>query len=196
MTPLELITFEQDVAEAFTAGRIRAPVHLAGGNEEDLIALFADVRRTDWVATQWRSHYHCLLKGVPRETLMADILEGRSITLTYPEHRIISSAIVGGVLPIALGIAWTLKRQESEDRVWAFVGDMTARSGIFHEVSEYAAGHELPLRLVVEDNGKSVCSDTRPTWGLMKRWGASASYWNYGYELPWPHAGAGQRVQF
>lgn len=196
MTPLDLITFEQEVAAAFNAGKIRAPVHLAGGNEDDLISIFRDVRPGDWVATQWRSHFHALLKGVPRERLMDDIMAGRSITLTYPDYRIISSAIVGGILPIALGIAWSIKRAGGEDRVWAFIGDMTAATGIFDEVARYAAGHELPLRIVVEDNGLSVCSPTRETWGTKRRWGQSLTYWNYGYELTFPHAGAGHRVQF
>lgn len=194
MTPVELIAFEQRVAEAFNAGRIRAPVHLAGGNEDDLIAMFANIRLRDWVATQWRSHYHCLLKGVPPERLMRDILAGHSITLTYPEHRIISSAIVGGVLPIALGIAWAIKRADRDELVWAFVGDMTAKTGIFHEVATYAAGHKLPLNLIIENNGKSVCTDTQEVWGKAR--GESLTYWNYDYDLPWPHAGAGQRVQF
>ncbi len=191
---VDLVAFEQDVAEAFNAGKIRAPVHLAGGNEDELIAIFKDVRPADWVLTQWRSHYHCLLKGVPRAVLMADILAGKSITLCYPSHLILSSAIVGGTLPIALGLAWSIKRQGGADRVWVFCGDMTARTGIFDEVSRYAAGHDLPLRLVVEGNGKSVCTDTNATWGgeSMERLRPHS----YFYTLPWPHSGAGKRVEF
>jgi pyruvate dehydrogenase E1 component alpha subunit len=197
MTPLDLINFELEVAEAFNKGLIRAPVHLAGGNEADLISIFKDVGPNDWVATQWRSHFHCLLRGVPRDRLMADILAGKSITLTYPDYRIISSAIVGGILPIALGIAWSIKRAGGREKVWAFCGDMTATTGIFDEVGRYAAGFELPLRIVIEDNGLSVCSPTAETWGT-KRWpGASLAYRHYGYELsPWPHAGSGKRVNF
>src|SRR5215831_4668840 len=80
-TPDTLKEFEQQIAEDFNAGKIRAPVHLAGGNEEQLIDIFSAVTKSDWVLTQWRSHYHCLLKGVPPERLRADILAGRSITL-------------------------------------------------------------------------------------------------------------------
>lgn len=193
MIPADLIAFEAKVADAFNAGKVRAPVHLAGGNEAALIEIFKDVGANDWVATQWRSHYHCLLKGVPPHRLMADILSGRSITLCYPEHRIVSSAIVGGVLPIALGIAWAIKRSGGGEKVWAFVGDMTARTGIFNEVARYAAGHQLPLNLIVEDNGLSVCTDTKRSWG--DRPGQSI-VWEYEYNLPWPHSGAGKRVEF
>lgn len=194
MTREDLIEFEAEVATAFNAGRIRAPVHLAGGNEDQLIEIFRNVGPADWIATQWRSHYHCLLKDVPRERLMADILAGRSITLNYPEHRIVSSAIVGGVLPIALGIAWAIKRDSGAEKVWAFCGDMTAKTGIYHECMAYAVGHRLPIEFVIEDNGLSVCTPTAETWGEQSRGWSHVR--RYSYKLPFPHAGAGKRVQF
>ena len=189
----DLILFEAEIAEAFNAGKIRAPVHLSGGNEEDLIGIFERVRPEDWVFSTWRSHYHCLLKGVPPARLKADILAGKSITLTYPEHRIVTSAIVGGILPIALGVALAIKRAGGKEKVWAFVGDMASQTGAFSEVSRYAFGHNLPLMLVVEDNGISVCTDTEEVWRALNFADADRAY---GYKLPWPHAGAGKRVQF
>ena len=195
MTAADLIAFEAEVAEAFNAARIRAPVHLAGGNEEQLIEIFRDVRPNDWIATTWRSHYHCLLKGVPRDELMNEILAGRSITLNFPSHRIVSSAIVGGVLPIALGIAWAIKRKGRDERVWAFLGDMTERAGVSWECAEYAAGHGLPITFVIEDNGLSVCTPTVDTWITTANAGDERRY-RYRYKLPWPHAGAGKRVEF
>lgn len=195
MTPADLIAFEREIADAFNAAKIRAPVHLAGGNERALIDIFRDVKPEDWVLTTWRSHYHCLLKGVPRETLKADIMAGRSITLTYPSHRIVSSAIVGGIVPIALGLAWSIKRNKSGETVWCFVGDMAAATGIFSECEQYAAGHELPMRWVIENNGKSVCTDTQKVWG-GEFGGIDVASERYGYDLPWPHSGAGRRVEF
>lgn len=209
-TPKTLRRFEQSVAEAFNAGKIRAPVHLDGGNEEPLIEIFREVREQDWVCGSWRMHYKALLKGVLESRLLGDILAGKSIALCYPEHRVISSAIVGGIIPIALGIAWGIKRScgdglmERGPRVWVFCGDMTARTGIYHECVQYANGHGLPIRFVTEDNGKSVCTPTEPVWGLSEyarivdASGRSTSIreQRYVYELPWPHAGAGKRVQF
>ena len=190
----DLVAFEDMVAAAFNNGMIRAPVHLASGNEQELIDIFRHVALSDWVCTQWRSHYHCLLKGVPQDQLMSDILAGKSITLSYPEYRIVSSAIVGGILPIATGIAWSIKRQKGNNQVWVFVGDMTAMTGMFHECVRYAVGHELPISFVVEDNGKSVETDTKRVWGRYCN--GYGHVRRYCYELKWPHAGAGRRVQF
>lgn len=195
--PQRLRDFELRVADAFNEGRIRAPVHLAGGNEEQLISYFRYLWRPgDWVCTAWRSHYHCLLAGVDPERLFEDIIAGKSITLCYPGHRIISSAIVGGVLPIALGLALGVQKSGSTGRVQvhAFIGDMTARTGVYREVRDYASGHELPLSVVIEDNGKSVGTPTSDVWGAPIQGVRVQS--RYRYELPWPHAGAGKWVRF
>ena len=194
LTASDLVSFELEVAERFNAGEIRAPVHLSAGNEEQLIEIFEDVRDEDWICCTWRSHLHCLLKGVPRDLLLQDILAGKSIALCYPEYRVLSSAIVGGALPIALGLAWSARRNDADYRVWAFLGDMAERTGIYHECVQYAAGHELPITFVVENNGKSVCTDTDEVWGRKR--GARGLVRSYSYQLPFPHAGAGKRVQF
>ncbi len=200
LTANDLRAFEQHVATLFNDGKIRAPIHLSGGSEDQTLAVFKDIREQDWVFSNWRSHYHCLLKGVHPDVLLADILAGRSITLCYPSHRVFSSAIVGGNLPIALGVALSIKRRGGSERVYVFTGDMTAATGIFFECTQYAMGHHLPIHFVVEDNGKSVFSDTWKTWGGLQsrdiEWGDSLVT-QFDYKLsPWPHSGTGKRVEW
>jgi pyruvate dehydrogenase E1 component alpha subunit len=195
----DLIAFENEVAAAFNSGRIRAPVHLYSGNEQQMIDVFKDVRPNDWLFCSWRSHYQCLLKGVPRERVMAEILAGHSISLCFPEHRIYSSAIVGGVLPIAVGAAMAIQRSREDARVHCFMGEMTAETGIAHEAIKYSRNHGLPIRFIVEDNGKSVCTDTRQAWNqpILSFEDERDRYIHYyRYETRYPHAGAGVRVQF
>lgn len=193
MTPADLERFEEDIAAEFNAGKIRAPVHLSSGNEDDLIRIFKKVAPLDWVCCSWRSHLHCLLKGVPAAEVKAEIMAGRSIALCFPKHRVISSAIVGGILPIAVGLAEAMKRSGQAAWVHAFLGDMTALGGMAHECMTYAGRHDLPIQFVIEDNGLSVCTPTQETWG-----GASAlvNVIRYRYASKWPHSGAGTRVQF
>ena len=196
MTAAQLRAFEADIAAEYNAGKIRAPVHLDDGNEEKLIEVFKHVRPEDWVCGHWRMHYCSLLKGVPPEELKAAIMAGRSISLCFPHHRIISSAMVGGILPIALGIALGVKRRGGTETVWCFMGDMTAETGISHEVEKYAINWALPMRFIIADNRKSVCTDTRAVWNSN---GPSKRRLNdlvYDYEGKWPHAGAGQRITF
>ena len=200
LTSAQLIAFEDEIASAFNQGLIRAPIHLYAGNEAQMIKVFETINEDDWVLCSWRSHYQCLLKGVPPERLKADILAGRSISLCYRDYRIFSSAIVTGVLPIAVGIAVDIQRNELDNRVFCFLGDMTSESGIAHECIKYARNHALPLHFIIEDNGKSVCTDTRQAWGCEH-----LSYENimdgyvtyYRYDMSkYPHAGSGKRIQF
>lgn len=192
-----LIAFEERVKEAFLAKRIHAPVHLSGGNEDELVAIFQHIRPQDWVFSTWRSHYHALLKGVPEEQVFADILDGRSMYLMSRKHKFMAGSIVGGMIPIACGVALAAKRLKSDETVWVFVGDMAARAGIFHEAAQYAGGHGLPLHVVVEDNGYSTDTPTEETWG--RAWGRTNSLppiHRYKYTRTYPHVGIGQFVSF
>jgi TPP-dependent pyruvate/acetoin dehydrogenase alpha subunit len=199
MTKEQLIAFEEDIAQCFNDKLIRAPIHLYSNNEEQMIRVFTQVAQDDWVFCSWRSHYQCLLKGVPPEQVKAAILNGKSISLCFPQYRVFSSAIVGGNIPIAIGVALAIKRREGKERVHCFVGDMTSETGIMWESFKYAFHHKLPIRFIVEDNGKSVCTDTRTTW-LMDRLtfeGADSDMvYYYQYQNKWPHAGSGSRIQF
>lgn len=193
MTADDLRAFESEVAAEFEAAAIRAPVHLSGGNEERLIQIFERVEARDWVFCSYRGHYHALLKGVPADEVKAAILAGRSMTLCFPEHRFYSSAIVAGHVPMAVGVAAGLKRDLSVyQRVWCFVGDMAAETGIFHEAVKYAQGHALPIRFVIEDNGLSAHSPTAACWGSQD----TDCVESYRYDLPWPHVNSGKWVNF
>jgi len=199
MTKEELIAFEDEIAALFNDGKIRAPVHLYFGNEEEIIKVFEPIRSQDWIFCSWRSHYQCLLKGVPQNLIKEEILAGRSISLCFPKYRIYSSAIVGGVLPIAVGAAMGVKRRGEDAKVYCFMGEMTAETGISYEAIKYSRNHKLPIHFIVEDNGKSVCTDTRETWNqqVLTHEGINDEYITYyKYETKYPHAGAGVRVQF
>lgn len=192
MTKEDLITFSAEVAEAFKAKRVKGPVHLSGGNEEALIQVFEGISRDDWVFSTYRNHYHALLHGIPREWLMAEILAGRSMNISSPKHRFFTSAIVGGCLPIAVGVAAALKRQGKSESVYCFVGDMAATTGAFHEAKEYAQRNCLPITFYIEDNGMSCDTPTIEAWG-----GRASNYpavESIIYERTYPHSGIGAYV--
>jgi len=195
----ELISFEDSIAELYNQGKIRSPIHLYNGNEDFLINIFKKINKQDWIFCSWRSHYQCLLKGVEPEVLRSAIIEGRSIALCFPKKRIFSSAIVGGQIPIALGVALEIKRSGKLDQVYCFMGDMTSETGIAQSAFKYSLNFDLPITFIVEDNNLSVCTDTRKVWGSNKLQyeiinNPKVVY--YKYSNKYPHAGAGTRVQF
>ena len=76
-TAEQLIEFENEIADCFNNAMIKAPVHLYNGNEEEMIAVFKkhNIGPNDWVLCSWRSHYQCLLKGVPKDELKKAIVQ-------------------------------------------------------------------------------------------------------------------------
>ena len=168
MNKAKLVNFETKIANLFNKAKIRAPIHLYSNNEDDLIKIFKRIKKNDWVFCSWRSHYQCLLKGVPEKKVEKEILDGKSISLCFPEYKIYSSAIVGGVIPIATGVALNNKLKKNNSKVFCFVGDMTAETGIMHECLKFSINKKLPIHFIIEDNGKSVCTDTRKTWSKKK----------------------------
>ena len=163
MEPADLIAFEREVAARFDAGEIHGPVHLNSDTQAaPLVEIFREIKRTDWVLGTWRCHFHALLHGVPRERVMAEILAGRSMMLHFPEHRFMSSAIMGGMPPIACGLA------AGGERVFVFIGDMCSWSGHYKDAVTYARGHGLDVHFVIEDNGLSTNTPTVEAWGMQE----------------------------
>lgn len=197
-TEQTLIDFELKVCESFSKKEILAPVHLYSGNETQMIEIFKKVNSQDWIFCSWRSHYQCLLKGVPEDILLTEIKKGKSISLSFKEYKIFSSAIVTGNIPIAVGVALSNKIKNNNEHVWCFVGDMTSETGCFAENYKYSINYDLPITFVVENNGKSVCTDTLKTWKQDKlTYGKNMSKLiYYEYESKYPHAGTGVRIQF
>ena len=190
----KLIAFENKVKKIYEKGDIKAPIHLSGNNEDQLIKIFKKIKKNDWVLSSWRNHYHALLKGIPEKDLMSQIKKGRSMFISSKKHKFYASSIVGGILPIAVGIALALKKNKSKFKVWVFIGDMTFETGVFHECYKYSKNFKLPIKFVVEDNNLSTNSPTDKVWGgKLKK---SKEIIGYKYTNKYPHHGTGKWILF
>jgi len=201
-TKEDLTAFENEIADIFAKGLIKAPVHLRAGREEEMIRIFReyDIGPDDYVFGFWDSHEACLLKGVPREEVRQAIIDGRSIALCFPEHKVFCSGIVGSLMGTATGVAWALKKQGKKGRAFLFCGDMSSETGIFHEAVKYAVNFDLPAVFVVSDNGVSVMTDTRESWGSAEPWFKGTRFESkieyFRYKNGWPHSGLGKLIKF
>lgn len=207
MTKDELMQFEEEIKELYSAGKIMAPVHLVSGNEEQVIEIFREIRPIDWVFSTYRSHLHALLKGVPPEKVKAEILAGHSMHLYFKEYNFFTSSIAGGCLPIAAGAALAIKMKGEGRKVWIFLGEMAAEMGVFHESCKYARNFNLPIVFIIEDNFYSVQTPTRETWGIendpppegrikvIDMW-VNGKVIYYFYHRAYGHQGTGKWVAF
>jgi len=193
-TAEDLINFEELIVTHWGNAKIRGPIHLSNGNEEQLIEIFKRIKTSDWVFSTWRSHYHALLKDVCPVWIEEEILKGKSITLCNMDEKFYVSAIVGGTLSIALGVAMGIKQKGSDEKVFVFVGDMSFESGIFYEVHKYAKNFDLPIVFVVEDNDVSTYTPTEVTWNTKREIPLDVIY--YTYKSKFPHYGTGKWIAF
>jgi len=213
----DLRAFESEVIEKYEGANIRGPIHLSYGNEEPLIEIFKNVDESDWVFSTWRNHYHALLHGIDRDWLMAEVLAGRSINISNGNHKFHTSAIVGGIIPIAVGAAMGIKRRGGSEHVWCFIGDMAFSIGNFIDSYKYSMLNDLPITFVVEDNGLSTNTPTQKSWNPLTQDDKFYTYyfmpnkdelelgdiiqitsklWYYKYERKYPHVGIGKWIYF
>jgi len=193
MTSADLIAFESRIRSHWQAGDLPCLLHLCGGNEEQLVRIFRDIRPQDWVLSGHRNHYHALLKGIPPDVLEASILRGDSMFTFSAEHRFLSSAILAGLCGTANGLAWAMREAGENSRVWCFLGDGAEEEGHFYEAVLFAEAHDLPVRFVIEDNDRQV-DTTLAERGRIKPAGLldhASCVLRYTYAPTYPHAGDG-----
>ncbi|MCJ7587523.1 MAG: thiamine pyrophosphate-dependent enzyme [Candidatus Aminicenantes bacterium] len=192
MTKADLIAFERRIAAKYDDGELPYLVHFCGGNEDQLIEIFKDIKPDDYVFSTHRNAYHALLHGIPPDELEAKIMAGRSMFVFDRARNFFSSSIVAATHAIAAGVAWALKRRGSKKRVWCFVGDGAEDEGHFYEAARYVDGWDLPCTFIIEDNDRNVNATKRERRGDTEYgflWPSCVDrYW---YKPTYPHGGTG-----
>lgn len=143
----------------------KCPVHLCLGQEEVPEAIHKYVNPQDWVFSTHRSHGHYLAKGGSEERLWDEIrglpsgVNGGfagSQCFSDPGINFHSSAIVGGLVGVATGVALSLSLYGSTGIVICCIGDAVAEQGVFWESLNFCALKKLPIVFICENNGYSI----------------------------------------
>lgn len=190
-TPETLCSFVDSIAELHDAGHLPFALHLPGGNEQHLIDIFSNINEKDYVLSTHRNMYHALLHGLPPDEIKKKVLNARSMFMFDRKRNFYVSAIIGGPVGIAVGIAWALKRKGSNQRVWCFLGDGTEDSGHFAEAVRYVDGFDLPCTFVIEDDGMAVEASKELRWGTSTNLQWPACVIRYHYKKTRPHIRTG-----
>ncbi|KUL22247.1 pyruvate dehydrogenase (acetyl-transferring) E1 component subunit alpha [Streptomyces regalis] len=159
---LRIRRFEERCVELYSATKIRGFVHLYIGEEAVAVGINEALTPEDAVVSTYREHGHALARGIPAESVMAEMYgkatgcsggHGGSMHLFDASRRFYGgSAIVAGGLPLAAGLALA-DRMRAQPRVTCcFFGDGAFAEGEFHETANLAALWGLPLLLVCENN--------------------------------------------
>jgi pyruvate dehydrogenase E1 component alpha subunit len=154
--------FDERVVELHDARAFAGHFHVYFGQEVTGAAACLAVGPTDFIFTTHRNHGHLIGRGVDPSRMLAEILGRETGTnhgvagtfhLSAPEHGILhTSAVVGGIMPIAVGMAYGLRRRKQDNVVLAIFGEGSLQEGAFHEALQMAALTRPPVVFLVENN--------------------------------------------
>jgi pyruvate dehydrogenase E1 component beta subunit/2-oxoisovalerate dehydrogenase E1 component len=155
-------SFEQKCAELYAQEKIRGFLHLYDGEEAVAAGIIPVLEARDRLVATYREHGHALVRGVPMNAIMAEMYgkregcsggRGGSMHLFDAAHNFYGgNAIVGGGLPLAIGLALADHLRKSDTVTACFFGEGAAAEGEFHESLNLAALWGLPVLFVCENN--------------------------------------------
>lgn len=159
---LRIRRFEEQCAELYSAGKIRGFLHLYVGEEAVAVGAMQALGPEDWIVATYREHGQALTRGISANAVMAEIYgkvegcargRGGSMHLFDAATRFCGgNAIVGGGIPLAVGLALADRMQGRQAATACFFGDGAAAEGVFAESLNLAALWKLPVLFLCENN--------------------------------------------
>ena len=154
--------FEEQSGRLYMQGKISGFLHLYIGEEAIAVGSISVLRDDDYIITHYRDHGHALARGLDPKRVMAELMgratgcsggKGGSMHLFDVHKKFMGGhAIVGGQLPLAVGLALAAKYRQDDSAVLCFFGDGAVNEGEFHESLNLASLWQLPLIFFLENN--------------------------------------------
>ena len=155
--------FEERSAEHYGRGNIGGFLHLYIGEEAVAVGVISPLRDDDKIVTHYRDHGHALARGMDTAACMAELFgkatgvsrgKGGSMHFFDVSRGFMGGhAIVGGQLPLAVGLAFANRYRGEDSLVVCFLGDGAVNEGEFHESMNLASLWNLPVLFLLENNG-------------------------------------------
>src|SRR3989344_7570493 len=165
---LRIRMIEEAIANRYSEQKMRCPVHLSIGQEAVAVGVCKAVLHTDRLISNHRAHAHYLAKGGDLKKMMAEIYgkktgcclgRGGSMHLVDMSVGMMGSTpIVGGSIPVGVGLAFATFLKKESDITAIFFGEGSTEEGVFVESLNFAALKKLPVLFVCENNLYSVYS--------------------------------------
>jgi pyruvate dehydrogenase E1 component alpha subunit len=159
---LRIRRFEERCVELYSATKIRGFMHLYIGEEAVAVGVMQSLTPADAIVSTYREHGHALARGVAPASIMAEMFgrvdgcsrgRGGSMHLFDVSARFYGgNAVVGGGLPIAVGLALADRMQGRDAVTVCFFGDGAVAEGEFHESLNLATLWRLPVLFCCENN--------------------------------------------
>ena len=183
---LRIRRFEERAAELYSLAKIRGFLHLYIGEEAVAVGVMQALTPDDAIVATYREHGHALARGLPPASLMAEMFgkvngcsrgHGGSMHFFDISRRFYGGyAIVGGGLPIAVGLALADHYQERRRVTACFFGEGAAAEGEFHESLNLAALWQLPVLFLCENNLYAMGTPIAQELARTEVWQRAESY--------------------
>jgi acetoin:2,6-dichlorophenolindophenol oxidoreductase subunit alpha len=154
--------YEEKIYFLFLEGIMPGTIHQSQGQEATAVGMLFDLRKEDYMTSTHRPAGHCLAKGVKLDSMMAEMFAkkngcckgkgGAMHTGDISVGVVPAIAIVGGGMPVAVGIGISCKMRKTDNVVVCFLGDGATNEGAFHESMNAAAIWNLPVIFACENN--------------------------------------------
>ena len=170
LTRMHLIRRFEETAEAsYMRGLIHGTMHLSIGQVASAVGSILPLRRDDYILSTHRGHGHCIAKGADPALMLAEFFgkengycrgRGGSMHIADIEGgNLGANGIVGGGLPIAVGVGMSIRMQKQDRVCMVFFGDGATNEGAFHEALNMASIWKLPIVFVCENNKYGMSMD-------------------------------------
>ena len=166
--------FEEKAAEMYMRGKIGGFLHLYIGEEAMAVGSISTLKPQDYIVSHYREHGHALARGIEPRRIMAELFgrstgtskgKGGSMHLFDAQRGFLGGyAIVGGMMPIAVGLGLAAQQQGNDSVTLCFFGDGAVNEGEFHESLNLAALWNLPVVFFCENNGYGMGSPISDTF--------------------------------
>jgi pyruvate dehydrogenase E1 component alpha subunit len=162
--------FEESAEDAYMRGLVHGTMHLSIGQEASAVGVCTALETSDFITSTHRGHGHCIAKGAQVSRMFAEFFgkedgycRGRGGSMHIADvstGNLGANGIVGGGIPIAVGVALSMKKQKRRSVVVSFFGDGANNEGVFHEALNMASVWKLPVVFVCENNGYGMSTST------------------------------------
>jgi TPP-dependent pyruvate/acetoin dehydrogenase alpha subunit len=154
--------FEEEAEELYNVGKVHGTFHLSIGQEAVPAGWSLALEPDDYLLSHHRGHGHCMAKGAEVGPMIAELLgketgycrgRGGSMHIADVSRRNLgANGIVGGGIPIAVGLGLSIQMKKASDLVLCIFGDGAANQGSFHEALNLAAFWNVPVIFLCENN--------------------------------------------
>jgi pyruvate dehydrogenase E1 component alpha subunit len=178
--------FEEKAEELYTLGKIHGTMHLSIGMEASSVGSVMALNPDDLILSTHRGHGHCIAKGADLNLMMAEFMgkecgycRGRGGSMHIADVKggnLGANGVVGGGIPMAVGVGLGLKLQKKSQIILCFFGDGAANNGAFHEALNMAVIYRLPVVFVCENNQYAMSFPVRKALAIEHISDRAAAY--------------------